>query len=213
MKGQRERGASPFGGALLAQSDLVPRTDAPCDSPSMENYSEEGSPFSKRGHPLVPASRHVESPRVVLGRDPEVLVGQPPAEVNTITFSRAPSTRDAYRLKWNLFVDWYSPRRENGHCQDGRGPAGIFGRRFVPKIRTWICAQSSQHALQGSGGELASAAPGGGRPSQCSAMYRPRFAHLCGPHAELQDLKPALFSTLEDSGRGRLSPNKDLPTG
>ncbi len=76
-------------------------------------------------------------------------------------------------------------------------------RRFVPRIRAgwlsrcpetpaWICAQSSHHALQGPGGELASAAPGGGRPSHCSALSRSCLAHLCGPHAELQDLRPAL---------------------
>ncbi len=47
-------------------------------------------------------------------------------------------------------------------------------------------------ALQGPGGELASAAPGGGRPSHCSALSRSCLAHLCGPHAELQDLRPAL---------------------
>ncbi len=45
VQGQGGRGASPFGGALLAQSDLVPRTDAPRDSPSLANSSEEGSPF------------------------------------------------------------------------------------------------------------------------------------------------------------------------
>ncbi len=33
--------------------------------------------------------------------------------VNTITSARAPSTRHAYRLQWNLFVDWCSPRRED----------------------------------------------------------------------------------------------------
>ncbi len=37
--------------ALLALSDLVPRTDAPRDSPSLANSSEEGSPFSERGQP------------------------------------------------------------------------------------------------------------------------------------------------------------------
>ncbi len=48
-----------------------------------------------------------------LGRDAEVLSGLPPAVVNTITSARALSTRQAYRLKWNLFVDWCSPRRED----------------------------------------------------------------------------------------------------
>ncbi len=106
MQGQGGRGASPFGGALLAQLDLVPRTDAPRDCPSLANSSEEGSPLSERGYPLAPASRLVESPRVVPGRDAEVLGGLPPAEVNTNTSARAPSTRHSYRLNWNLFVDW-----------------------------------------------------------------------------------------------------------
>ncbi len=113
VQGQGGRGASPPGGALLAQSDLVPRTDAPRDSPSLANSSEEGSTFSERGHPLAPAPRLVEPPRMVLGRDAEVLSGLPPAVVNTITSARALSTRQAYRLKWNLFVNWCSPRRED----------------------------------------------------------------------------------------------------
>ncbi len=113
VQGQGERRASPLGGALLAQSDVVPRTDAPHDSPSLANSSEEGSPFSERGHPLAPAPRLVESPRMVPGRDAEVLSGLPPAVVNTITSATALSTRQAYRLKWNLFVDWCSPLRED----------------------------------------------------------------------------------------------------
>ncbi len=102
VQGQGGRGASPLGGALLAQSDVVPRTDAPRDNPSLANSSEEGSTFSERGHPLAHAPRLVESPRMVLGRDAEVLSGLPPAVVNTITSARALSTRQAYRLKWNL---------------------------------------------------------------------------------------------------------------
>ncbi len=85
VQGQGVRGTSPFGGTLLAQSDLVPRTDAPRDSPSLANSSEEGSPFSERGHPLAPASRLVESPRMVPGRDAEVLGDLPQEVVNTIT--------------------------------------------------------------------------------------------------------------------------------
>ncbi len=108
VQGQGGRGASPFGGALLAQSDLVPRTDAPRNRPSLANSSEEGSPFSEREH-------HLTSPRMVPGQDAEFLGGLPPAVVNTITSARAPSTRHAYRLKWNLFVDWCSPRREDPH--------------------------------------------------------------------------------------------------
>ncbi len=90
VQGQGGRGASPLGGALLAQSDLVPRTNAPRDSPSLANSSEEGSTFSERGHPLAPAPRLVEPPRMVLGRDAEVLSGLPPAVVNTIVANPSP---------------------------------------------------------------------------------------------------------------------------
>ncbi len=72
VQGQGGRGASPLCGALLAQPDVVSRTDAPHDSPSLANSSEERSTFSERGHPLAPAPRLVESPRMVLGRDAEV---------------------------------------------------------------------------------------------------------------------------------------------
>ncbi len=150
VQGQGGRGAGPLGGAVLAQSDLVPRTDAPRDSPSLANSSEEGSPFSERGHPLAPASRLVESPRMVLGWDAEVLVGLPPSVVNTITSARAPSTRHAYRLKWNLFVDWCSSRREDprrcpiavvlSFLQDG------LERRLSPStLKVYVAAIAAHH--------------------------------------------------------------------
>ncbi len=150
MQGQGGRGAGPLGGAVLAQSDLVPRTDAPRDSPSLANSSEEGSPFSERGHPLAPASRLVESPRMVPGWDAEVLGGLPPSVVNTITSARAPSTRHAYRLKWNLFVDWCSPRREDpqrcpiavvlSFLQDG------LERRLSPStLKVYVAAIAAHH--------------------------------------------------------------------
>ncbi len=59
-----------------------------------------------------------------------------------------------------------------GLHQEGRGPARIFGRRFVPRVwagpgnpeaPAWLCAQGSHYSLQGPGGEPASAALGGGR--------------------------------------------------
>ncbi len=63
VQGQGGRGAGPLGGAVLAQSDLVPRTDAPCDSLSLANSSEEGSPFSERGHPLA---KRICRPQMIL---------------------------------------------------------------------------------------------------------------------------------------------------
>ncbi len=150
VQGQGGRGASPLGCALLAQSDVVPRTDVPRDSPSLANSSEEGSTFSERGHPLAPAPRLVESPRMVLGRDAEVLSGLPPAVVNTIASARALSTRQAYRLKWNLFVDWCSPRREDprrcpiavvlSFLQDG------LERRLSPStLKVYVAAIAAHH--------------------------------------------------------------------
>ncbi len=87
---------------------------------------------------------------MVLGRDAEVLSGLPPAVVNTITSARALSTRQAYRLKWNLFVDWCSPRREDprrcpiavvlSFLQDG------LERRLSPStLKVYVAAIAAHH--------------------------------------------------------------------
>ncbi len=85
VQDQGGRGAGLVSGSILAQQDLVPRTHAPHDSPSLADSSEEGS------------------------------------VCNTETTAR-------------------------------------------------LCAQGSYHSLQGPGGEPASAAPGGGRPSPSFAL-------------------------------------------
>ncbi len=95
-KGQRRRGADPARGTILAYQDLVPRADAPRDSPSLADSSEEGSTDSETGHLMA-----------------EVLGDLPQEVVDTITSARAPSTRHAYALKWNLFVEWCSSHRED----------------------------------------------------------------------------------------------------
>ncbi|KAL0194518.1 hypothetical protein M9458_008090 [Cirrhinus mrigala] len=81
--------------------------------PSLENSPEERTSFSGDGHDLAPTPRPVEPPRVAPGRDAADLAGLPQAVVDTITQARAPSTRQAYALKWGLFVDWCSSRRED----------------------------------------------------------------------------------------------------
>ncbi len=75
--------------------------------------SEEGPPFSGARHHMAPASRSVEPSCVAPGRDAADLSGLPQAVVETITQARAPSTRQAYALKWSLFVNWCSSRRED----------------------------------------------------------------------------------------------------
>ncbi len=103
VQGQGGRGADPARGAILAHQDLVPRADAPCDSPSLADSSEEGSTDSETGHLMAPTSRPLETSCLVPGWDAEVLGDLPQEVVDTITSERAPSTRHAYALKWNLF--------------------------------------------------------------------------------------------------------------
>ncbi len=87
---------------------------------------------------------------MVPGRDAEVLGGLPPVVVNTITSARAPSTRHAYRLKWNLFVDWCSYRWEDprrcpivvmlSFLQDG------LERRLSPStLKVFVAAIAAHH--------------------------------------------------------------------
>ncbi len=65
-------------------------------------------------HPhLGPVSRSMEPPCVAPGRDAADLSGLPPAAVETIIQARAPSTRQTYALKWSLFGNWCSSRRED----------------------------------------------------------------------------------------------------
>ncbi len=65
------------------------------------------------GHLMAPASRPLETSCLVPRRDAEVLGDLPQGVVDTITSARAPSTRHAYALKWNLFVEWCSSHRED----------------------------------------------------------------------------------------------------
>ncbi len=113
VQDQGGRGADPARGAILAHSDLVLRADAPHDSPSLADSSEERSTDSETGHLVAPASRPLKTSCLVPGRDAEVLGDLPQEVVDTITSARAPSTRHAYALKWNLFVEWCSSHRED----------------------------------------------------------------------------------------------------
>ncbi len=117
VQGQGGRGADPARSAILAHPDLVPRADAPRDSPSLADSSEEGSTASETGHPVAPASRPLEISCLVPGRDSEVLGDLPQEGVYTITSARTLSTWHAYALKLNLLVEWCSSHREDpGKC-------------------------------------------------------------------------------------------------
>ncbi len=114
VQDQGGRGAGLARGAVLAHSDLVPRTDASRDSPSLADSSEVGSTDSGTGtlwHPRPDLWKLKTC--LVPGRDAEVLGDLPQEVVDTITSARALSTRHAYALKWNLFVEWCSSHRED----------------------------------------------------------------------------------------------------
>ncbi len=128
VQGQRGRGADPARGTILAYQDLVPRADAPRDSPSLADSSEEGSTDSETGHLMAHASRPLETSCLVPRRDAEVLGDLPQEVVDTITSARAPSTRHAYALKWNLFVEWCS-----SHTEDPRSRAILLAARVGAK--------------------------------------------------------------------------------
>ncbi len=150
VQGQGGRGADPARSTILAYQDLVPRADAPRDSPSLADSSEEGSTDSETGHLMAPASRSLETSCLVPRRDAEVLGHLPQEVVDTITSVRAPSTRHAYALKWNLFVEWCSSHRENlrrcpirvvlSFLQQG------LERRLSPStLRVYVAAIAANH--------------------------------------------------------------------
>ncbi len=150
VQDQGGRGAGLVSGSILAQQDLVPGTHAPRDSPSLADSSEEGSAFSETGHPPAPASRLVETPCVVPGRDAEVLGDLPQEVALTIASARAPSTRRAYALKWNLFVEWCSSLREDPRRCSIRAVLSFLQqgleRRLSPStLKVYVAAISAHH--------------------------------------------------------------------
>ncbi|KAL0165463.1 hypothetical protein M9458_037307, partial [Cirrhinus mrigala] len=150
VQDQGGRGAGLVGCAVLAHPDLVCRPQAPCDSPSLEDSPEEGPSFSGDGHNLAPASRPLEPPCVASGRDSADLTGLPQAVINTITQARAPSTRQAYALKWGLFTDWCSSRREDPQrCSVGVVLSFLqdkLERRLSPStLKVYMAANAAYH--------------------------------------------------------------------
>ncbi len=84
---------------------------------ALADSSEEGSTDSETGHLVAPASRPLETSCLIPGRDAEVLGDLPQEGVYTVTSARTLSTRHAYALKLNLFVEWCSSHREDpGKC-------------------------------------------------------------------------------------------------
>ncbi len=110
-----------------------------------------GRTSSLRGSaPLAPASRPVEPPCVAPGRDAADWSGLPQAVVETITQARAPSTRQAYALKWSLFANWCSSRREDPRrCTIGLVLSFLqerLERRLSPStLKVYVAAIAAHH--------------------------------------------------------------------
>ncbi len=107
-------------------------------------------PFSGARHHLAPASRPVEPPCVAPGRDAADLSDLPQAVVETITQAGAPSTRQAYALKWSLFANWCSSRREDPRrCTIGVVLSFLqerLERRLSPStLKVYVAAIAAHH--------------------------------------------------------------------
>ncbi|KAL0188092.1 hypothetical protein M9458_015191, partial [Cirrhinus mrigala] len=68
---QGGQGTAPAGGPILVQQDLVLGACAPVIDSSLAHYPEKGPPPSGEGQNLAPASRSLEPPSMVPGRDQE----------------------------------------------------------------------------------------------------------------------------------------------
>ncbi|KAI2668815.1 ORF V: Enzymatic polyprotein [Labeo rohita] len=90
-----------------------PQTHFPRGSPSLENPLEERPSFSGDGHNLAPAPDLWNLHVWFLDGTRQTSPAFHRAVIETITQSRAPSTRQTYALRWGLFVDWCSSRGED----------------------------------------------------------------------------------------------------
>ncbi|KAI2666758.1 Transposon Ty3-G Gag-Pol polyprotein [Labeo rohita] len=150
VQDQGGRGVGSADCTILAHLDLVSRPHFPHGSPSLEDPLEEKPSFSGDGHNLAPASRPMEPARLAPGRDASDLSGLSQAVIETITQSRAPSTRQAYALRWGLFVDWCSSLGEDPQ----RCPIAVvlsflqekLERRLSPStLKVYVAAIAAYH--------------------------------------------------------------------
>ncbi len=130
--------------------DLVSRTHFPHDSTSLAHSSEEGHPLSGARYNMAPASRSMEPPCVAPGRDVADLSSLPPAVVETIIQTRAPSTRQTYALKWSLFANWCSSHWEDPRrCTIGVVLSFLqerLERRLSPStLKVYVAAIAAHH--------------------------------------------------------------------
>ncbi len=86
VQDQGERGAG-LGCAVLAHQDLVCRPHASHNSPSLEDYPEEGPSFSGDGHDLAHATRSMEPTHLASRQDAVDLSGLSQAVIDTLSLA------------------------------------------------------------------------------------------------------------------------------
>ncbi len=150
VQDQGGRGAGLVSGSILAQQDLVPGTHAPRDSPSLANCSEKRICFLRDGAPYGTRVRTCGNSTYGpwTGRGGS---RWPTQEVAlTITSARAPSTRRAYTLKWNLFVEWCSSHQEDPWICSIRAVLSFLQQRLERRLspstlKVYVAAISTHH--------------------------------------------------------------------
>ncbi len=109
MFASRETSHCPLWFSLM--HSMVPRFNIPSRQASSGASRQEGPSVPSRGLDISPPSRTMET----VGLAPEgaqlIDSGLSNEAVETIFYSRAPSTRKLYALKWKVFTSWCSDRQ------------------------------------------------------------------------------------------------------
>ncbi|CAM4555573.1 unnamed protein product [Leuciscus chuanchicus] len=109
--GNREdQGNAPLGAPhspTMGEPNLVPRASEAVALTSLADPGQERSPLSSRRIDMASPPRALVSARVGNQRIPVELSE---GVINTITQSRAPSTRRLYTSKWSVFTKWCATR-------------------------------------------------------------------------------------------------------
>ena len=119
---------------------------------TLDDSSEEGSSVSGAGDNISSPTGALEPSRLAPERDQLSQAGLPASVIDTILAARAPSTRKAYALKWNVFESWCMTKQVDPvHCQI------VLVLEFLQEklssglcpstLRTYVTAISACHVL------------------------------------------------------------------
>ncbi len=112
-------GVSPLtDSTLLANQNMVLRSNIPPRRLAMGDSGQERSPISGTGDSISSPARALEPSCLAPEGDQLRDAGLPPDVVETILSARAPSTRRSYAFKWHIFENWCMAHHVDPvHCQ------------------------------------------------------------------------------------------------